>query len=250
MLAMLWPASMQTTAIQVARAGGPEVLELREVPLEDPARGEVQLRQTAVGVNFIDVYNRTGLYPPPQYPYIPGVEAAGVVERLGEGVRELKVGDRVAYASRPIGAYASRRNFPADRLVKLPAHVSEETAAAVLLKGMTAQCLLRRTFRVERGHVVLVHAAAGGVGSILVPWARALGATVIGMVGSDAKAARVLELGAQHVIVYTRDKFVERVREITDKKGVNVVYDSVGKDTFAGSLECLVTRGMLVSFGQ
>src|SRR5206468_1423741 len=134
--------------------------------------------------------------------------------------------------------------------VKLPAHVSEETAAAVLLKGMTAQCLLRRTFRVERGHVVLVHAAAGGVGSILVPWARALGATVIGMVGSDAKAARVLELGAQHVIVYTRDKFVERVREITDKKGVNVVYDSVGKDTFAGSLECLVTRGMLVSFGQ
>lgn len=239
-----------TRAIQIDKPGGPEVLRAVELPLPDPAPGEVRLRHTAIGINYIDIYFRTGLYPVPAYPFVPGMEGAGVVETVGRDVRELKSGDRVAYASRPLGAYCERRNMPADRLVRIPAGVSDEHAAALMLKGMTAQYLLRRTFKVERGHTILVHAASGGVGSLLSPWAHHLGARVIGTVGSDAKAERALESGCDHAIVYTRESFVERVKAITDGAGVNVVYDSVGKDTFAGSIECLASLGMLVSFGQ
>lgn len=240
---------MKTRAIRVHRAGGPEELALADVELAPPAAGEAQIRHTAIGVNFIDVYHRTGLYPVP-LPFTPGMEAAGIVEAVGAGVTDVAAGDRVAYASRPLGAYADARNMPADRLVKLPREVDDVTAAAAMLKGMTAEFLLRRAFRVEKGHTVLVHAAAGGVGSLLCQWARHLGARVIGTVGSDEKAARARRDGCDHPIVYTREDFVARVRALTDGRGVDVVYDSVGKDTFAGSLECLAFRGMLVSFGQ
>lgn len=239
-----------TFAVVVRSAGGPDVLEYGVLALAPPAAGEVRVRHTAIGINFIDVYFRSGRYPPPQYPFVPGLEGAGVVEALGDGVTEFAVGDRVAYASRPLGAYAAARNFPADRLVRLPAGIADDVAAASMLKGMTSRMLLRRVFRVEAGHVILMHAAAGGVGSILVPWARSLGATVIGTVGSDAKAGLARASGCQHTIVYTRERFVERVRELTGGRGVDVVYDSVGKDTFAGSLECLKPMGTLVSFGQ
>jgi NADPH2:quinone reductase len=208
------------------------------------------LRQTAVGLNFIDVYYRTGLYPPPQLPFVPGLEAAGVVEAVGEGVRDLRVGQRVAYASPPIGAYAKRRLMPADRLVALPDGIDDETAAAMMLKGMTAQYLLRRTYRVQSGQTILFHAAAGGVGLIACQWAKHLGATVIGTVGSEAKAEVARAHGCAHVIRYDREDVVARVREITGGKGVPVVYDSVGQTTFESSLDCLAPFGMLVSFGQ
>ena len=240
---------MKTWAIRVERTGGPEVLKWTEIDLVPPARGEVRVRHAAVGLNFLDVYHRTGLYPLP-LPFTPGIEAAGVVEALGPDVSDLAVGDRIAYASRPIGAYCVRRNMPADRVVKLPAHVALDVAAAVMLKGMSVHYLLRRTFKVERDHWILVHAAAGGLGSILVPWARSLGAHVIATVGSDEKAARVRALGAEHTIVYTRENFVERVAAITAGRGVHVAYDSVGKDTLLGSIECLAPRGMIVSYGQ
>lgn len=241
---------MTTPGIQVHRAGGPEVLQLAQIALPPPARGEAQIRHTAIGVNYIDVYFRTALYTPPGYPFVPGMEGAGVVEAVGAGVNEVVVGDRVAYAARPLGAYAERRNIPADRLVKLPPHVDEKLAAAMMLKGMTAHYLLRRTFKVERGHTILMHAAAGGVGSLVCQWAHHLGARVLGTVGNEAKAERARSNGCDHPIVYTREKFVERVKAITDGRGVDVVYDSVGVDTFAGSLECLAPLGMLVSFGQ
>ena len=239
-----------TGVVRVHEVGGPEVLRYENVEVGSPGPGQVLLRQTAVGLNFIDVYFRTGLYPPPQLPFVPGLEAAAVVEALGDGVRDLQVGQRVAYASPPIGAYAERRLMPADRLVALPEGISDEQAAAMMLKGMTAQYLLRRTYRVQSGQTVLFHAAAGGVGLIACQWAKHLGATVIGTVGSEAKADLARAHGCAHVIRYDREEVVARIREITGGKGVPVVYDSVGQATFERSLECLAPMGMLVSFGQ
>ena len=241
---------MRTHAIVVHAKGGPQVLSWEEIDVAPPAQGEALVRHAAIGVNYIDVYFRAGWYTPPAYPFVPGMEGAGVVEAVGAGVTEFAAGDRVAYASRPLGAYAQVRAMPAERLVKLPDAIGAETAAAAMLKGMTAQFLLRRVFRVGAGHRILVHAAAGGVGTILCPWAKHLGATVIGAVSSKEKAARVLTKGCDHAIVYTQENFVERVNEITRGAGVHVVYDSVGKDTFLGSIECLAPLGMLVLFGQ
>jgi NADPH2:quinone reductase len=237
-------------AVRVHEVGGPEVLRFEEVGVGPPGPGQALIRQTAIGLNFIDVYFRTGLYPPPQLPFTPGLEGAGVVEGVGEGVSELRVGQRVAYASPPIGGYAERRVIPADRLVVLPDSIGDEQAAAMMLKGMTAHYLLRRTYRVRAGQTVLFHGAAGGVGSIACQWARHLGATVIGTVGSDAKAAFARQNGCAHVIRYDREDVVARVREITGGKGVPVVYDSIGQATFDASLDCLAPLGMLVSFGQ
>ena len=239
-----------TGVVRVHEVGGPEVLRYENVEVGSPGPGQVLLRQTAVGLNFIDVYFRTGLYPPPQLPFVPGLEAAAVVEALGDGVRDLQVGQRVAYASPPIGAYAERRLMPADRLVALPEGISDEQAAGMMLKGMTAQYLLRRTYRVQSGQTVLFHAAAGGVGLIACQWAKHLGATVIGTVGSESKAELARAHGCAHVIRYDREEVVARVREITGGKGVPVVYDSVGQATFERSLDCLAPLGTLVSFGQ
>jgi NADPH:quinone reductase len=239
-----------TRAIQVRRAGGPEVLETAEIELAPPGDGELQLRHTAIGLNFIDVYFRTGLYPVSRFPYVPGMEAAGIVEALGPNASGFAVGDRVAYATRPLGAYCERRNLASERVVKLPPAVDERVAAAVMLKGMTARTLLCTVFRVERGETILVHAAAGGVGSLLCQWGRHLGATVIGTVSTDAKAERAHADGCTHPIVSAREDFVQRVKELTRGAGVPVVYDSIGRDTVPGSLECLAPRGMLVCFGQ
>jgi NADPH2:quinone reductase len=238
-----------TYAIRFAETGGPEVLRTEEVVVPPPAAGEATVRQQAVGVNYIDIYHRTGVYPVP-LPSGIGVEGAGVVEAIGPGVADIAVGDRVGYAGGPLGSYADVRNLPADRLVKLPAEIGAEQAAAMMLKGLTAQYLLRRTYRVQPGDTILVHAAAGGVGLILCQWARALGARVIGTVGSDAKAELARAHGCDHPIVYTREKFAERVRELTGGEGVPVVYDSIGKDTFMDSLACLRPLGMMVSFGN
>jgi NADPH2:quinone reductase len=206
------------------------------------------VRNTAVGLNFVDTYQRSGLYQTP-LPFTPGSEGAGVVEAVGPKVKELKVGDRVAYSS-PIGAYAEVLLRPAERLVKIPAGIDDKTAAAMMLKGLTAQYLIRRTYRVKKGDTILMHAAAGGVGLILCQWAKALGATVIGTVGSDEKAALAKKAGCKHVIVTSREKFVERVKEITKGKGVPVVYDGIGKDTFMDSLDCLAPLGLMASFGN
>ncbi len=240
---------MKTRAIRVHEFGGPEVLRWEEVEVPEPRAGEIVMRHTAVGVNFVDVYQRTGLYRNP-LPFIPGSEAAGRVEEVGEGVLELRAGDRVAYGNAPPGAYSERRVVPADRVVKLPDDVGEQLAAAVMLKGMTAELLLRRTFPVQRGQTILFHAAAGGVGLLAVQWAKALGATVIGTVSTDEKAALARKFGCDHVVVTSREDFVAKVREVTSGRGVPVVYDSVGRDTYAKSLECLAPRGMLVLFGQ
>lgn len=237
-------------AIRIHEYGGPEVLCWEEVEVGDPGPGQLRVRHGAVGLNYIDVYHRTGLYPLPSLPWIPGMEGAGRVEAVGEGVTEFKVGDRVAYASPPVGAYAEVRLIPADRVVVVPDAIDDRTAAAMMLQGMTAQYLLRRTYRVQPGDFVLLHAAAGGVGLIACQWARHLGATVIGTAGSDEKAELAQAHGCHHVIVYTRENFVERVREITGGQGVTVVYDSIGKDTFTGSLDCLRPMGMMVSFGN
>jgi NADPH2:quinone reductase len=236
-------------AIRIHRNGGPEVLAWEEVDVRDPGPGEVRLRHTAIGLNFIDVYHRTGLYPLPELPAILGREAAGVVEDAGPGVTDLEPGTRVAYGLWP-GAYAERAVVPADRLLALPEGIEDRQAAAMMLKGLTAQYLLRRTFRVEPGQTILFHAAAGGVGLIACQWAKHLGATVIGTVGSEEKAELARAHGCDHAIVYTRESFVERVREITAGRGVPVVYDSVGQATFEGSLDCLAPRGLLVSFGN
>lgn len=236
--------------IRVHEPGGPEVLRWEACDFGEPGPGEALVRHTAVGLNFIDVYFRTALYPPPTYPFVPGVEAAGVVEEIGEGVSEVAVGDRVAYACRPLGAYSEARIMPADRLLKLPAQIGDDLAAGSTLKGLTAHYLLRRTFAVQRGQTILVHAAAGGVGSLLCQWGKHLGARVIGTVGNDEKAARAAGDGCDHPIVYTREDFSERVRELTGGAGVDVVYDSVGAATFTGSLDCLRPQGMMVSFGQ
>jgi NADPH2:quinone reductase len=236
-------------AIRFHKTGGPEVLQWQEVVVPAPAAGEATVRQQAVGLNFIDIYHRTGLYPAP-LPSGIGLEAAGVVESVGSAVSDLAVGDRVAYAGGPIGAYAELRNIPADRLVRLPADIDFRTGAAMMLQGLTAQYLLRRTYRVQAGDTILIHAAAGGVGLIVCQWAKSLGATVIGTVGSDAKAELARAHGCDHAIVYTRENFTERVRELTKGEGVPVVYDSIGKDTFLGSLDCLRPLGMMVTFGN
>lgn len=235
-------------AIRIHTPGGPEVMQWEPIEVGKPGPNEVRLRQTAVGLNYIDVYYRTGAYPT-QTPATLGLEGAGVVEEAGAGVSDLKVGDRVAYASLPMGAYAEARLMPADRVVKLPDQISDVQAASMMLKGLTAQYLLRRTYRVKAGDTLLVHAAAGGVGLILCQWAKYLGATVIGTVGSDEKAALAKANGCTHTIVYTREDFLSRVLEITGGKKVPVVYDSVGKDTFAKSLDCLQPMGVMVLFG-
>ena len=236
-------------AIRIHQTGGPEVLCWEEVDVPAPAAGEVTVRHHAVGLNFIDTYHRTGLYPLP-LPAGIGLEGAGVVEAVGDGVTEVKVGDRVAYAGGPVGAYAEVRNIPAHRLLKLPENIGFNTAAAMMLQGLTAAYLLRRTYRVQPGDAVLIHAAAGGVGLIACQWAKALGATVIGTVGSPAKAELARAHGCDHVINYSTENFTQRVREITGGEGVPVVYDGVGKDTFMGSLDSLRPLGMLVTYGN
>ena len=237
-------------AIRIHQNGGPDVLRWETVDVPAPGPGEVRLRQKAVGLNYIDVYFRTGLYAAPSLPFTPGLEGAGVVEATGEGVSSLQVGDRVAYASAPIGAYAEVRLMPADRLVKVPDGISDQQAAAMMLQGMTTQYLVRRTYKVQAGETILVHAAAGGVGLMLCQWAKHLGATVIGTVSSEEKAALARANGCDHPIIYTREDFQARVLEITNGQKVPVVYDSVGVDTFAKSLDCLAPLGMMVLFGQ
>jgi NADPH2:quinone reductase len=239
-----------TKALRIHKPGGPEVFVWEDVSLERPGQGQVLLRQTAVGLNYIDVYHRSGLYPIADFPAIVGMEGAGVVDAVGTGVADLKAGDRVAYAAMPLGAYAEARLMPADRLVKLPASISDTQAAAMMLQGMTVEYLVRRTYPIARGDTILAHAAAGGVGLILCQWAKHLGATVIGTVGSDEKAALARAHGCDHTIVYTRENFTARVKEITGGKGLPVVYDSIGKDTFEASLDCLRPRGLMVSFGN
>ena len=236
-------------AVRLHAAGGPERLVWEPIEVGAPGPGQVRIRQRAVGLNYIDVYHRTGLYPLTAFPAIIGMEGAGDVVALGEGVTSLKVGDRVAYAG-VLGGYAEERLIAADRLVKLPDDISYETAAAMMLQGMTVRYLVRETFRVGPETVLLFHAAAGGVGLIACQWARALGATLIGTVSTDAKAELARANGAAHVIVTSREDFVARVRELTGGKGCDVVYDGIGKDTYQGSLDCLKPRGLWVSFGN
>jgi NADPH2:quinone reductase len=236
-------------AILIHANGGPEVLSLEESDPGKPAAGEVQIRHTAIGVNYIDVYDRTGLYPV-SLPSGLGREAAGVVTALGRGVRGFRVGERVAYVYPSPGAYSEVRNVPAERIVKVPRGVSDEQAAALMLKGLTAHFLIRRTYKVARGDTILVHAAAGGVGLILCQWAKALGAKVIGVVGSEAKAELARKYGCRHVLISGRDELVAGVRSLTKGAGVAVVYDAVGKDTFMDSLDCLRRLGMMVTFGN
>jgi NADPH2:quinone reductase len=235
-------------AIRITEFGGTDKLRWEEVAVGEPGPGQVRVRNTAVGLNFIDTYHRTGLYPN-QLPLTLGMEGAGVVEKVGPKVKDFKVGDRVAYAN-PIGAYADVLLRPAERLVKIPAGVDDKVAASVMLKGMTAWYLCKRTYKVKKGDTIVVHAAAGGVGQILCQWAKALGATVIGTVGSDAKAVIAKKCGCKHVIVIPREDLVARVKAITKGKGVPVVYDGIGKDTWDTSLDCLAPRGMMVSFGN
>ena len=236
-------------AIRFHKTGGPEVMQLEEVAVGDPAAGQVRIRQSAIGVNFIDTYHRSGLYPMP-LPSGLGSEAAGVVEAVGPGVTGIKAGDRVAYTGNPVGSYAEARLYPADRLVKIPEGISDQQAASMMLKGMTVQYLIHRTFKVKAGDTVLWHAAVGGVGLIACQWLKALGVTVIGTVGSDEKVALAKKAGCAHVINYSKESFPQRVKEITGGKGLPVVYDSVGKSTWEGSLDCLQPRGMMVSFGN
>ena len=236
-------------AIRFHKTGGPEVMQLEEVTVGDPAAGQARIRQTAIGVNFIDTYHRSGLYPMPM-PSGLGSEAAGVVEAVGTGVTGLKNGDRVAYTGNPVGSYAEARLYPADRLVKIPEGITDQQAACMMLKGMTVQYLIHRTFKVKAGDTVLWHAAVGGVGLIAFQWLKALGVTVIGTVGSDQKVALAKKAGCAHVINYSTENFIQRVKEITGGKGVPVVFDSVGKSTWEGSLDCLQPRGMMVSFGN
>lgn len=237
-------------SIRVHETGGPEVLRWEPVDVRAPGSGEALIRQRAVGLNYIDVYFRTGLYPSPGFPFTPGMEGAGVVEKIGAEAGDLRRGDRVAYAGAPMGSYAEARVMPAGRLVRLPDGIDDRTAAAMMLKGMTAQYLLKRASHPQSGETILVHAAAGGVGLVLCQWARHLGLRVIGTVGNDEKAALAASHGCDHPVVYTRESVPDRVREITRGEGVAVVYDSVGKDTFESSLDCLRPLGCLVSFGQ
>jgi NADPH2:quinone reductase len=237
-----------THAIRAHRTGGPEVLVWEEVEVSAPGRGQALVRQSVAGLNYIDVYYRTGVYPQ-RMPFIPGVEGAGIVEAVGEGVTDVQAGDRVAYAG-PLGGYAERRLIAADRLVKLPDAISFETAAAMMLQGMTAHMLIRKVYPVSAGETILVHAAAGGTGLIISQWAAALGATVIGTVSTEAKAEIARAHGCKHVILYRDQDFVAEVERLTNGAKLPVVYDSVGKDTFLRSLDCLRPRGMMVTFGQ
>lgn len=236
-------------AIRYDQPGGPDVMKWVDVEVGAPQAGEVRIKQHAVGLNYIDVYFRTGLYPQP-LPGGLGMEAAGEVTAVGEGVTALKVGDRVAYVAQPPGAYAQERVLSAERVVKLPDGIGYDDAASVMLQGLTAHYLLRRTYPVKAGDTILIHAAAGGVGLLVCQWAKALGATVIGTVGSDEKAELAKAHGCDHPIVYTRENFTQRVKEITNGAGVPVVYDSIGKDTYIGSLDCLAPLGYFVSFGN
>ena len=238
-----------TKAIRVHKPGPPSCMKWQEVEVPNPKKGEVRIRNTAVGLNFIDTYHRKGLYPLPT-PFTPGVEGAGIVESVGRGVTNVKPGDRVTYASEPMGSYAEMRLFPDERVMKIPAGISDEHAASMMLKGMTAAMLLRRIYRPAKGDTVLIHAAAGGVGLILVQWAKHLGATVIGTVSSRAKGNLVRAHGCDHVIDYSKQDFVDRVKRITKGAGVPVVYDGVGKDTFPGSLDCISPTGMWITFGN
>jgi NADPH2:quinone reductase len=235
-------------AVRYHKQGGPEVLQFDDVQVGDPGAGQVRIRHTAIGVNFVDTYQRSGLYPM-QLPAVAGNEGAGVVEAVGSGVNELKPGDRVAYTGLP-GSYCEARVVPADRMVKLPQGISEEQAASMMLKGLTVHYLIHTTYPVKRGETVLWHAAAGGVGLIACQWLRALGVTTIGTAGSDEKTALAKAHGADHVVNYSKENFVEKVKAITGGKGVPVVYDSVGKTTWEGSLDCLRPRGLIVSFGN
>lgn len=239
-----------TKAIHISAYGGPEVMTLVDIDVAAPGAGEVRINQSACALNFIDVYMRTGLYKLPAMPGGLGLEAAGVVDAVGEGVSELHVGDRVAYVTQPPGAYAQARVMPADRVVKLPDSITEKTAAGMMLKGLTAQYLLNRTYAVKKGDTILMHAAAGGVGLIVCQWAKHLGATVIGTVGSEEKADLARAHGCDHTVLYREENFKERVRELTDGVGVNVVYDSIGKDTFMDSLDCIKPLGTMVTYGN
>jgi NADPH:quinone reductase and related Zn-dependent oxidoreductases len=241
---------MLVKAIRVHRHGGPEVLTFEDVPIGEPGPGEVRVRNRAIGLNYADIYFRTGEYTPPALPFTPGLEGAGEVVAVGDGVREFAPGDRVAYYSAVPGAYAEEHIVPAHHVVSLPDSIDFATAAAMLLKGLTAEYLLHRTFPVQPGHVVLVHAAAGGVGLFLTQWANHLGATVIGTVGSPEKAELARRFGCDYVIDYRREDFVTRVREITGGQGCHVVYDGVGKTTFPASLDCLMRFGCFVSYGS
>jgi NADPH2:quinone reductase len=239
-----------TKAIRIYETGGPEVLRWEDYDPGQPAAGEALVRHEAVGLNFIDVYHRAGIYPLPSLPAVIGMEGAGIVAAVGEGVTEVTVGERVAYAGLPPGAYAETRLIPAHRLVKLPDAISTKQGAAMMLQGMTARYLLRGCYKVKAGDRILIHAAAGGVGLIVCQWANHLGATVIGTVGSEEKAELARAHGCHHTILYNQEEFAERTREITDGQGVDVVYDSVGQATFMKSLDCLRPMGMMVSFGQ
>jgi NADPH2:quinone reductase len=237
-----------TKAIVVHATGGPEVLQFEEWPVGDPGPGQIRVRQTAIGLNFVDTYNRSGMYPA-KLPFVSGAEGAGVVTAVGEGVPDFRPGDRIAYSGIN-GAYAEERLLPADRVVPIPDGISDEVAAAIMLKGTTAYYLLFETWKLKAGETILFHAAAGGVGLIACQWAKALGARVIATAGGAEKVALAKESGCEAVIDYTSEDFVARVKEMTNGKGVDVVYDGVGKDTFLGSLDCLRTRGLLVSFGS
>ena len=237
-------------AIMVHETGDSSVLQWQEAKVSSPAPGEALIRHTAIGLNYIDIYFRSGIYPAPTLPFTPGMEAAGVVESVGQDVVGLEVGDRVAYASPPLGAYSEYRLMPASRLVKLPDNLDDRVAAGTMLKGMTAHYLLRRTFDVGPGTTILLHAAAGGVGLIACQWAKHLGATVIGTVGSEEKAQLAQSHGCDHTILYREEDFVSGVQELTDNSGVDVVYDSVGKETFLPSLDCVKPLGTVALFGQ
>lgn len=241
---------MHIQTIQIEETGGPEVMRLQTVQLGEPAPGQVQVRHTAIGLNFIDTYHRSGLYPLEHLPSGLGLEAAGIVEKLGEGVTDVAIGDRVAYATGPVGAYCEARNVAARLVVTLPDDISDQDAASMMLKGMTVEYLIHRCFPVKSGMTVLLHAAAGGVGLLACQWLRALGVHVIGTVGSDEKAELAKAHGCTHTINYSHEDVVARVREITAGAGVPVVYDSVGKATFARSIDCLAPRGTLVGFGN
>ena len=238
-----------THAIQIYEYGGPEVMKWEEVTVGDPGPGQVRIKHSAVGLNYIDVYFRTGTYPQETMPFTPGMEGAGEVVSVGEGVTQFQPGDRVGYAMAP-GSYAEERIAPVERLVKLPDGIDDRTGAAMMLKGMTASYLLRRTYKVKAGDTILFHAAAGGVGLIVCQWAKHLGATMIGTVGSDEKAELAKAHGCAHTINYNTENFVERVKELTDGEGCDVVYDSVGKDTFPASLDCVKDFGLWATFGQ
>ncbi len=237
-------------AIRIHQHGGPEVLQLEEIKLAEPGADEVRIRHSAIGLNFIDVYVRTGLYPVPELPSGIGFEGAGVIQSVGKNIRAFAVGDRVAYAGGPLGAYSNERVMPADHLVKVPDSISDIQAAAMMLQGLTAHYLMRQIYRVKSGETILMHAAAGGVGLIVCQWAKSLGVEVIGTIGSEEKAALAKENGCAHTILYNEEKFSERVLDITDGKGVPVVFDSVGQATFMDSLDCLQKLGLMVSYGN